>query len=136
LVLDKPLGVNSSHAFQQELQQQQQEQQELQASITARRPDHRPSRRSSDSARSSQPRRQPPATASFPSTVGYAAEPQLQGTQVISAGEGGCICRGAGMQQRWLSAFQCPGPAQVAVLYAWQLATAFMEGPPHHPPTL
>jgi V8-like Glu-specific endopeptidase len=76
VVLDKPLGVNSHDAFQQELQQQQLQQQAV--SVSARR-GQGPSRRRDDADRHG-------GLSEAPGTVGYAASPRLDGSELISAG--------------------------------------------------
>ena len=70
VVLDKPLGVNSSEAFQHEMLQQR-------ASVAARK--SRANRRSKETKTSER-------LASPAGTVGYAATPKLSNTLLMSAG--------------------------------------------------
>lgn len=74
VVLDQPLGVNSHEAFQQEWEQ-------LKATVAARRGPH--SMHRGDSRQGDMD----VDAASAPGTVGYAASPRLDSTDLISAGE-------------------------------------------------
>lgn len=71
VVLDRPLGVNSTEAFSEEMER-------LTASTSSRR-SHHSSRHAPPSSRVS--------SASVPGTVGYAATPKLDNTALVSAGE-------------------------------------------------
>lgn len=80
VILDKPLGVNSVEAFRQEMQLLPAAVKQR-ASVSARRGGHRggSSRRGSDWAAGDE-------LVAAPGTVGYAASPRLDGTELISAG--------------------------------------------------